>query len=108
MRSRLSILGNAKEENRHSARRESECGPYRSAFDGSTRAKIIHVRGEKIAEPSGFHSWETRGQQGRERARKKIDGRRTVRYCPQSRFGAVGRQDMSLEQVTPSGRIVED
>jgi hypothetical protein len=101
-------MWNAKEEYRHSTRRKSERSTHCGAFDRSTCPKIIRIPGEKTSEPSGFHSWETRRQQGRERTCKEIDGRRAVRYCPKSRISALGRQIMSyLDPITPSGRIVE-
>jgi hypothetical protein len=108
MRGRLSILGNAKEEYRHSTRRKSERSAHCRAFDGTICAEIVTFGGEENAEPRSVHSWKTWRQQRWERTSKKIDGGRTLRYCPESRPSAVGRHTMSyLDPITPSGRIVE-
>jgi hypothetical protein len=48
--------------------------------------------------------WEKR----RQGESQKIDCGTTLRYCSESRFNAVGRQAMSHEPITPSGRIVEE
>lgn len=66
-----------------------------------------HIR--KTAAQSGrFDFGKAWGEQGREGTRKKIDGGTALRYCPKSCIDAVVGQAMSLDSITPSGRIVEE
>src|SRR5206468_8976480 len=108
MPSRLSILGNAKEEFRRSTRRKSKRSPNRCNFNGTVPSQIVTGRAKKAPQPGGLYSWEAWRQQGWKRARKKIDCRAALRYCPKSRIDALVGQNMSLEPITPSGRIVEE